>query len=133
MYEQNRVVAAVCHGPSALVNVVLSNGSFLVAGKKIAAFTDSEEQAVGMADIVPFLLERKLKDRGAQHQSAADWTSNVVIDGYLITGQNPQSALGVGEAIRDVLIQSVITSYSIHYTKLYEMYWLFYRIVTHCN
>lgn len=56
MYEKGQVVAAVCHGPVALVNVTLSDGSPLVAGKKVAAFTDSEEQAVGMLDTVPFLL-----------------------------------------------------------------------------
>ncbi len=104
MYEQGQMVAAVCHGPAALVNVTLSDGSYLVAGKKVAAFTDSEEHAVGMVDAVPFLLESTLKERGALHQSAEDWTSNVVIDGSLITGQNPQSAPGVGEAIRDALL-----------------------------
>jgi putative intracellular protease/amidase len=104
MYEQGQVVAAVCHGPAALVNVTLSDGSYLVAGKKVAAFTDSEEHAVGMVDAVPFLLETTLKERGALHQAAEDWTNNVVVDGSLITGQNPQSAAGVGEAIRDALL-----------------------------
>ncbi|MBF9003196.1 type 1 glutamine amidotransferase domain-containing protein [Vibrio nitrifigilis] len=104
MYEQGKVVAAVCHGPAALVNVKLSDGSYLVADKKVAAFTDSEENVVGMVDAVPFLLESKLKKRGALHQHASDWTSNVVVDGTLITGQNPQSATGVGEAIRDALL-----------------------------
>ena len=104
MYEQGQIVSAVCHGPAALVNVTLSDGSFLVAGKKVAAFTDSEEHAVGMVDAVPFLLESTLKQRGALHQASEDWTNNVVIDGTLITGQNPQSAAGVGEAIRDALL-----------------------------
>ncbi|MFM2476847.1 type 1 glutamine amidotransferase domain-containing protein [Celerinatantimonas sp. MCCC 1A17872] len=104
MYEQGQIIAAVCHGPSALVNVTLSDGSYLVAGKKVAAFTDSEESAVSMVDAVPFLLESALKERGALVQSADDWASNVVVDGSLITGQNPQSAAGVGEAIRDALI-----------------------------
>ncbi|MBL4285369.1 type 1 glutamine amidotransferase domain-containing protein [Vibrio fluvialis] len=104
MYEQGQVVAAVCHGPAALVNVTLSDGSYLVAGKKVAAFTDSEKHAVGMVDAVPFLLETTLKERGALHQAAEEWTNNVVVDGSLITGQNPQSAAGVGEAIRDALL-----------------------------
>ncbi len=103
MYEAGKVVAAVCHGPAALVNVTLSDGSWLVKDKKVAAFTDSEEHAVGMVDAVPFLLESTLLSRGAQHQAADDWTSNVIVDGNLITGQNPQSAAGVGEAIRDAL------------------------------
>lgn len=104
LFEADKIVAAVCHGPSALVNVKLSSGDYLVAGKKVAAFTDSEEQAVGMTELVPFLLETTLKQRGALHQSAPDWTNNVVVDGKLITGQNPQSALSVGEALRDALL-----------------------------
>ena len=104
LFESDKIVAAVCHGPSALVNVKLSSGDYLVAGKKVAAFTDSEEQAVGMTELVPFLLETTLKQRGALHQSAPDWTNNVVVDGKLITGQNPQSALSVGEALRDALL-----------------------------
>lgn len=104
MYEKGQIVAAVCHGPSALVNVKLSNGKYLVEGKKVAAFTDSEERAVGLADTVPFLLETTLKARGAQHLPADDWQNNVITDGNLITGQNPQSATGVGEAIRQSLL-----------------------------
>ncbi|WP_172728989.1 type 1 glutamine amidotransferase domain-containing protein [Kluyvera cryocrescens] len=104
MYENGQIVAAVCHGPAALVNVKLSNGDWLVKGKHIAAFTDSEERAVGMADVVPFLLESTLKAHGAIHEGAPDWNTKVVTDGNLITGQNPQSAAGVGEAIRDKLL-----------------------------
>lgn len=99
MYEKGEIVAAVCHGPAALVNIKLSDGSWLVQGKKVAAFTDAEEQEVGMANVVPFLLETELKNRGALHQAAANWQEKVVVDGNLITGQNPQSATGVGKAI----------------------------------
>ncbi|KEA51433.1 dihydroxyacetone kinase [Mangrovibacter sp. MFB070] len=104
MFENNQVVAAVCHGPAALVNVQLSNGNWLVDGKRVAAFTNTEEQAVGMTQAVPFLLETALKEHGAQHEKAGDWQSQVVVDGNLITGQNPQSATGVGEAIRNQLL-----------------------------
>lgn len=103
IYEAGGVVAAVCHGPAALVNVTLSNGAHLVAGKNVAAFTDDEERAVKLDKVVPFLLASTLTTRGAHHHPAPDWTAKVVVDGKLITGQNPQSATGVGEALRDAL------------------------------
>lgn len=103
IYEAGGIVGAVCHGPAALVNVTLSDGTPLVAGKKVAAFTDSEEHAVNLEKVVPFLLASTLVERGAEHQAAADWTSNVVVDGRLVTGQNPQSAGGVGAAMRELL------------------------------
>ncbi|MGO4624012.1 type 1 glutamine amidotransferase domain-containing protein [Ensifer sp. 2YAB10] len=103
IFEAGGVVAAVCHGPAALVNVKLSDGRYLVAGRDVSAFTDSEERAVDLDKTVPFLLASALVERGARHHPAPDWTSKVVVDGRLITGQNPQSATGVGEALRDVL------------------------------
>ncbi|MER9882449.1 type 1 glutamine amidotransferase domain-containing protein [Mesorhizobium sp. M0118] len=103
IYEAGGIVAAVCHGPAALVNVTLSNGAHLVAGKNVAAFTDDEERAVKLDKVVPFLLASTLTTRGAHHHPAPDWTSKVVIDGRLVTGQNPQSATGVGEAVRNLL------------------------------
>ncbi len=103
LYETDRPVAAVCHGPAALVNATLSDGRYLVEGKKVAAFTDAEERAVKLADVVPFLLETTLKSRGAHHQAVAEWQPLTLVDGNLITGQNPQSATGVGEALRDKL------------------------------
>lgn len=101
VYQAGGAVAAVCHGPAALVNVVLDDGTALVAGKRVAAFTDSEERAVGLEQVVPFLLASTLAERGALHQAAPDWTAQVVVDGRLITGQNPQSAAGVGAALRE--------------------------------
>ena len=103
VFEAGGAVAAVCHGPAALVNVRLTDGRYLVAGRNVSAFTDSEERAVGLDKTVPFLLASTLVERGATHHPAADWTSKVVVDGRLITGQNPQSATGVGEALRDLL------------------------------
>lgn len=103
MYENGQIVAAVCHGPAALVNVRLSNGTWLVQGKNVAGFTNAEEKEVGMADVVPFLLESGLKNHGALHQAAENWQEKVVVDGNLITGQNPQSATGVGKAILTAL------------------------------
>jgi len=103
IWEQGGAVAAVCHGPAALVNVKLGDGSYLVAGKRVSAFTDNEERAVKLDATVPFLLASQLAERGARHEAAPDWTPKVVVDGRLVTGQNPQSASGVGAALRDVL------------------------------
>lgn len=99
IYEAGGIVSAVCHGPAALINATLSDGSHLVAGKKLAAFTDEEEAEVKYTNVVPYLLATTLKQRGALHQPAPNWTANVVVDGRLITGQNPASAHGVGEAV----------------------------------
>jgi putative intracellular protease/amidase len=104
VYEGGGVVAAVCHGPAALVNATLSDGRYLVDGKSVAAFTDSEEHAVGLQDVVPFLLASTLVERGARHVPGENWQRQVVVDGRLVTGQNPQSATGVGEAVRDLVL-----------------------------
>ncbi|HLT22362.1 MAG TPA: type 1 glutamine amidotransferase domain-containing protein [Bacteriovoracaceae bacterium] len=99
IYENNGIVAAVCHGPAALTSVKLSDGSYLVEGKKINSFTDEEERDVEKDQIVPFLLESRLRERGALFEAGPKWENKVVIDGRLITGQNPQSASSLGEAI----------------------------------
>lgn len=98
------IVSAVCHGPAALVNARRADGSLLVAGKRVAAFTDGEEEEVQSTHVVPFLLASTLNERGARHQNAPNWSNNVVVDGHLITGQNPQSAASLGEALRDALL-----------------------------
>jgi len=97
IYEQNGVVSAVCHGPAGLVNVKLSNGKYLIDGKKVSAFTNEEEKAVKLDTVVPFLLESKLKERGAEFEQSGNWQKQVSVDGRLVTGQNPQSAKAVGE------------------------------------
>lgn len=98
IYENNGIVSAVCHGPAGLVNIKLSNGSYLVDGKKVNAFTNQEEIKVKLEDVVPFLLEDQLIARGAIFEKSAPFTKHVVIDKRLITGQNPQSAYSVGIA-----------------------------------
>ncbi|MCD5996342.1 type 1 glutamine amidotransferase domain-containing protein [Pseudomonas sp. CDFA 602] len=100
------IVSAVCHGPAAFVNARRADGTLLVAGKRLAAFTDAEEDEVQSTHVVPFLLASTLVSRGALHQSAPNWADNVVVDGRLITGQNPQSAASLGEALRDALLAS---------------------------
>ena len=98
------IVSAVCHGPAALVNARRADGSLLVVGKRVAAFTDAEEEEVQSTHIVPFLLATTLNERGAHHQAAVNWTDNVVVDGRLMTGQNPQSAAHLGVVLRDALL-----------------------------
>lgn len=103
VHEGDGVVAAVCHGPAALVDVELGDGSMLLAGKQVTGFTDREERAVERDEIVPFLLASTMVERGATHHAAPDFTANVVVDGRLVTGQNPASATGTAEAVVDVL------------------------------
>jgi putative intracellular protease/amidase len=106
IYEKGGAVAAVCHGPAGLVNVKLSNGQYLVAGKRVNAFTNEEETAVKLENVVPFLLESKLIERGARFEKAGLWQEKVVVDGRLITGQNPASAKKVGEMLLNILTAS---------------------------
>jgi putative intracellular protease/amidase len=99
IYDKGGVVGAVCHGPAGLVNVKLADGKYLVAGKEVAAFTNNEERAVELEKVVPFLLADKLQERGAIHRPAANFEKQVIVSERLVTGQNPASAAGVGEAI----------------------------------
>jgi len=104
LYESGKVVAAVCHGPAALVGVKLSDGTPLVAGKTMAAFTDEEERETTLDRYMPFLLETRLRELGANVILAPNWTDNVQIDKNLITGQNPQSTESAArEVIRQLL------------------------------
>ena len=103
IYENGGIVSAVCHGPAALVNVKLSNDSYFVKDKKLTSFTNGEEEEVQATNIVPFLLESKLIEHGAKYEAAANWSNHVIVDGRLITGQNPASAASVGEEIVKLL------------------------------
>ncbi|WP_327091787.1 type 1 glutamine amidotransferase domain-containing protein [Nonomuraea sp. NBC_01738] len=99
VYERGGVVAAVCHGPAALVGVTLSCGAPLVAGRRVAAFTDAEEAAVGLTGVVPFSLASRLVELGAEHVPGPDFAPRVIRDGRLVTGQNPASADGVAREV----------------------------------
>ncbi len=103
-YERNAVVGAVCHGPVSLLNVKLSDGSYLISGKKITSFTTAEEDNYARPD-VPFDLQTALADQGAIFQEASPWSANSIQDGNLVTGQNPASAKGVSEKIVALLAQ----------------------------
>lgn len=102
-WAKGKVVAAVCHGPVGLVNVKDPAGHYIVKGRKVAGFTNSEEEAVGKTALVPFLLEDKLKERGALFERGPDWVPYAVADGKLITGQNPMSSAKVAELILSAL------------------------------
>lgn len=101
-WERKAVVGAVCHGPVSLLNVKLSDGSYLVNGKNIASFTTAEEDNYARPD-VPFDLQTALTNQGAIFHAAAPWSANSIADGNLVTGQNPASAKGVGEKIVAIL------------------------------
>lgn len=103
IYERGGVVSAVCHGPAGLVNVKLTDGRYLVAGKEVSAFTNDEERAVDLYDTVPFLLADVLEERGAKHLPVADFRAQVIVSERLVTGQNPASAKGVAEAMLPLL------------------------------
>lgn len=91
-WSANKPVVAVCHAPAVLLNVKDAQGAFLVKGKNVTGFTNSEEDAVQLSAVVPFLLEDELKNRGGNYSKKQDWASYVVKDGLLITGQNPASS-----------------------------------------
>ena len=93
------MVAAVCHGPACFVGVVDDDGRPFVAGRRLAAFTDSEEHAAQKQAVVPFLLESRLRELGAEVVTAPDFTEHVVVDGRVVTGQNPASATEMAREI----------------------------------
>jgi putative intracellular protease/amidase len=99
----NKPVALVCHAPGVLRHVKSADGQPLVAGKKVAGFTNTEEEGVGLTDVVPFLVEDELKKLGGVYSKGPDWGSYVVQDGLLITGQNP----GSSEAAAALLLKQI--------------------------
>jgi putative intracellular protease/amidase len=103
IYEKKGVVAAVCHGPAGLLAIRLANGKYLVDGKKVNGFSNEEEAIVKLSDVVPFLLEDQLKKQGGIYEKSGPWQEHVVVGQRLITGQNPQSAKAVGEALKKEL------------------------------
>jgi len=101
--EAGKPIAFVCHAPAALKNVKAKDGNALVKGKKVTGFTNSEEEAVQLTDVVPFLVEDMLKENGGIYSKEADWNEYAVTDGNLITGQNPQSSGAVASRLYDML------------------------------
>ena len=101
--EAGRPLAAVCHGLAALLPARSAAGEPVIAGRRITGFSDEEERIGGLADRAPFLLESSLRDLGADVEVAAPWSDHTVIDGMLITGQNPQSSASAAAALLAVL------------------------------
>lgn len=99
IYDNGGFVSAVCHGPAGLINILLPDGSNLIKGKQFDCFTNAEEEENGTAKYMPFLLQTALTDKGGIFNGAAPWSDHVVVDGRLITGQNPMSALSLGKAL----------------------------------
>ncbi|WP_281323868.1 type 1 glutamine amidotransferase domain-containing protein [Flavobacterium sp. IMCC34518] len=102
-YNHQKPIAFVCHAPAALVNVKTKNGESLVKGKELTGFSNTEEEAVKLTKVVPFLLEDELKKHGALYSKGNDWASYVKQDGLLITGQNPASSGAVAELLLKTL------------------------------
>ncbi|KAA0959296.1 type 1 glutamine amidotransferase domain-containing protein [Pseudomonas sp. ANT_H12B] len=99
LYKAGKPVAAVCHAPGVLRHVKDADGQPLVKGKRVTGFTNTEEEAVQLRDVVPFLVEDMLKEKGGVYSKADDWKSYVVTDGLLLTGQNPASSEAVAQAL----------------------------------
>ena len=101
--KAGKPIAAVCHAPVALTNARTPDGAFLVSGKRVTGFSNEEEQAVGLAGVVPFLLEDRLKERGALYFRGPLWAPHVEVDSQLVTGQNPASSVPVAQALLNLL------------------------------
>ncbi|NHZ81599.1 type 1 glutamine amidotransferase domain-containing protein [Massilia sp. CCM 8695] len=103
MIAAGKPVAAVCHAPGVLRHVKGPDGKPLVAGKRVTGFTNTEEEAVGLTKVVPFLVEDMLKEHGGIYSKGPDWASYVLTDGLLVTGQNPASSEAGAEALLKLL------------------------------
>ncbi|EYF08112.1 type 1 glutamine amidotransferase domain-containing protein [Chondromyces apiculatus] len=99
----HKPIGAVCHAPVAFVNLRDERGEYLVKGRKVTGFSNTEEAGVGLEKVVPFLLEDRLKERGGNYSKGADWKPHVQVDGLLVTGQNPGSSSPAAEALLDVV------------------------------
>jgi len=99
MLAAGKPVAAVCHAPGVLRHVKAADGKPLVQGKSVTGFTNTEEEAVGLTNVVPFLVEDMLKKNGSNYSKGGDWEPYVVSDGLLITGQNPASSKPAAEEL----------------------------------
>ena len=100
---QDKPVAAVCHGPAAFVNAKTKDGKPLVAGKKVTGFTNDEEKAVGLEKVVPLLIEDEFTKQGGLYERADMWASHAVVDGKLVTGQNPASSDAAADEVIKLL------------------------------
>ncbi|MDQ8020700.1 MAG: type 1 glutamine amidotransferase domain-containing protein [Moraxellaceae bacterium] len=102
-WNAGKVVAAVCHGPAGLVSARGADGKSILNGRRVSGFTDSEENAVGLASVVPFALETRMRELGGLFEHGPDWQPFAVTDGKLVTGQNPASSGLVAEKVLALL------------------------------
>ena len=105
MYYSGKPVAAVCHAPAVLRHVKAPDGSPLLNGRSVTGFSNTEENAVELSEVVPFLLEDELKAKGANYSKGDDWLPYAVTDGNLITGQNPASSASVAKTVIEKIKQ----------------------------
>lgn len=105
-YSQQKPIAFVCHAPGVLIHAKLPNGDPLVKGKEVTGFSNSEEEAVQLTKVVPFLLEDEMTKLGAYYSKGANWGAYVKTDGLLITGQNPGSSEAAAKALLEALKQN---------------------------
>jgi len=101
--EEEKVIAAVCHGPAGLINATYEDGTPIVKGKKVTGFTDEEEREMKLDMHMPFLLESKLREKGANFIASQKWTDHSIRDGKLVTGQNPQSSESTAKKLIEAL------------------------------
>jgi putative intracellular protease/amidase len=106
MDRSNKPIAAVCHGLAALRKARKADGAPLIAGRAVTAFSNTEELSVNGPDLVPWFVEDEMRRLGGHYSRAADWSAHVVVDGNLITGQNPASSLGCAQEVLNVLALS---------------------------
>lgn len=102
-FKANKLIASVCHGAAGLVSAKRPDGQSIVKDLRINAFTDAEEIEVGLDNVVPFMLEARLRELGCHFEGAANWTPFAIRDGQLITGQNPQSSSLVAQSLLGAL------------------------------
>ncbi|MDW8553738.1 type 1 glutamine amidotransferase domain-containing protein [Staphylococcus xylosus] len=101
--DEDKIISSVCHGPSAFVGAKDKQGNFLVNGVTLTSFTDEEERAMGLENKVPFLTQTELENQGAKFVTKENFTEHIETDSQFITGQNPQSSVAIGKALRDAL------------------------------
>lgn len=102
-FDSGKIVAAICHGPAGLVSAKKGDGKALVEGRRVTCFSNSEETVIGVENTVPILLEKTFREQGAKFEAKEDFSENVVVDGNLITGQNPASSELIGKKLLEQL------------------------------
>ena len=107
LHAAGKPIGAVCHGPAVLRGAKAPDGRPLVNGKRVTGFANTEEAAAGLTDVVPFLVEDMLKANGGRYSKAEDWASHTVVDGNLVTGQNPASSEATARALLELLATRV--------------------------